>query len=446
MAAARKIGRSFSEPTLDLEETIMKEDGMSLFPTNQRPMHSHGSAATVAAEAAMHPASAVPRPFIHWIRSLIGRLALICIATLVASVVQAGDTYELRIIKYNDLDQDGTNDELNTSPGDPQSGNALTGWEFTVYDGSGSQVAQGVTSLENPGANGDLGLRVSFPGLISGQTYTICETQQAGWVNTQPGTVDSTYGEPCETVTFSSTTSITRYFGNFLDNAAPVANAGPDQTVLDADNSGGELVALDGTGSSDPDGALESSDHVWTQNGTQIATGAITSFTFPVGVHEVVLTVTDEAGATDSDTVQITVEEPDIYTLRVIKYHDLDRDGTNDELNFGPGAPPSGNALTGWQFTVYDDSGSQVAQGATSVENANANGDLGIRVSFPGLISGRTYTICETQQPGWVNSQPGTIDPAYGQPCRTGALTSSTAVFGYFGNFRSRIFTDRFQP
>ncbi|MDH5550503.1 MAG: Ig-like domain-containing protein, partial [Gemmatimonadota bacterium] len=41
-------------------------------------------------------------------------------------------------------------------------------------------------------------------------------------------------------------------------NQAPVADAGPDQTVTDADLSGSELVTLDGSGSSDADGTLVS--------------------------------------------------------------------------------------------------------------------------------------------------------------------------------------------
>lgn len=124
------------------------------------------------------------------------------------------DTYELRMIKYDDLDLDGTNNELNTGAGDPQSGNALTGWEFVVYDSNGNEVGRNTTSVENAGANGDLGIRASIPGLISGEEYTICETQQEGWFNTEPGTINTTYGEPCETVTLTSSTTVTRYFGN----------------------------------------------------------------------------------------------------------------------------------------------------------------------------------------------------------------------------------------
>ncbi len=131
-------------------------------------------------------------------------------------------TYELRMIKYNDLDEDGTNNEINTSGVQNTSGNALTGWEFVIYDSQGNEVGRDTTSVENPGANGDLGIRASIPGLISGAEYTICETQQNGWINTEPsnGVDNSTYGEPCETVTLTSSTNVTRYFGNYQETGS----------------------------------------------------------------------------------------------------------------------------------------------------------------------------------------------------------------------------------
>ena len=54
-------------------------------------------------------------------------------------------------------------------------------------------------------------------------------------------------------------------------NDVPVADAGPDQTVTDGDGDGGELVSLDGIGSSDIDGAIVSFD--WSEGGGSIASG-----------------------------------------------------------------------------------------------------------------------------------------------------------------------------
>ena len=88
-------------------------------------------------------------------------------------------------------------------------------------------------------------------------------------------------------------------------NQQPIADAGSNQTVNDADDSGDETVTLNGTGSSDPDGTIES--YVWTKDGTQIATGVSPSVSLPVGVHDITLTVTDNNGATASDNVTVTV-------------------------------------------------------------------------------------------------------------------------------------------
>ena len=94
-----------------------------------------------------------------------------------------------------------------------------------------------------------------------------------------------------------------------LPNTAPTAAAGSDQTVLR-----GSLVRLDGSGSHDSDGQIVST--VWRQEGGTpvVLTGAdsaIASFTAPRPAGEEALsfspTVTDDSGASASDTVTITV-------------------------------------------------------------------------------------------------------------------------------------------
>ena len=89
-------------------------------------------------------------------------------------------------------------------------------------------------------------------------------------------------------------------------NQPPVANAGPDQTVTDTDGNGQEDIALDGSESDDPDGDIVS--WVWTENGTEVATGEKPTVSLSVGVHTITLTVTDNDGDTDSDDVVITVQ------------------------------------------------------------------------------------------------------------------------------------------
>lgn len=88
-------------------------------------------------------------------------------------------------------------------------------------------------------------------------------------------------------------------------NQAPTANAGPDQTVADDDGSGSENVNLDGSGSSDPDGSIATFE--WLENNQLIATGSKATVNLAVGTHTITLEVTDNGGATGTDTVVVTV-------------------------------------------------------------------------------------------------------------------------------------------
>ena len=88
-------------------------------------------------------------------------------------------------------------------------------------------------------------------------------------------------------------------------NQAPVANAGADQTVIDSDDNGFEIIVLDGSASSDPDGSITS--YEWKEGVVLLETTATASSTFAVGTYTVTLTVIDDGGATSTDTAVITV-------------------------------------------------------------------------------------------------------------------------------------------
>ncbi len=93
-------------------------------------------------------------------------------------------------------------------------------------------------------------------------------------------------------------------------NQPPVANAGPDQTVTDADEDGSETVTLDGSGSYDPE--LTPLTYAWMVDGATVegAQESTLSYSFPVGVHTVTLIVTDAEQASASDEAIITVQQP----------------------------------------------------------------------------------------------------------------------------------------
>jgi serine protease AprX len=89
-------------------------------------------------------------------------------------------------------------------------------------------------------------------------------------------------------------------------NEPPVADAGPDLTVRAA--SGGKATfTLDGTASSDPDGVITA--YRWTKGttSTQVGTTAKVTLKRGVGTYTFRLRVTDDDGATDTDSVTVTV-------------------------------------------------------------------------------------------------------------------------------------------
>ncbi|WP_316369377.1 autotransporter family protein [Candidatus Thiodiazotropha sp. CDECU1] len=86
---------------------------------------------------------------------------------------------------------------------------------------------------------------------------------------------------------------------------APIANAGPDQTLVDTDDDGSASVALDGAGSTDPDGSIVS--YQWLEGSNEIGTGATPTVVLSVGVHTLTLRVTDDVGLTHQDQVTITI-------------------------------------------------------------------------------------------------------------------------------------------
>ena len=97
-------------------------------------------------------------------------------------------------------------------------------------------------------------------------------------------------------------------------NQPPVADAGADQTVRDAEGNGVE-VTLDGSGSYDPDGSI--GPYVWKEGEISLGTGASITWNFSIGMHTVTLTVTDDGGASSSDDVIVTVTEAPTNTMHV---------------------------------------------------------------------------------------------------------------------------------
>ena len=90
-------------------------------------------------------------------------------------------------------------------------------------------------------------------------------------------------------------------------NQPPVAVAGADQLVIDLDNSGTATFTVDGSASFDLDGSIVA--YAWFEGETLLGTSPVLTTALPVtGDHELVLTVTDDAGLTRGDAVTVRVE------------------------------------------------------------------------------------------------------------------------------------------
>jgi FG-GAP repeat/PKD domain/CARDB len=95
-------------------------------------------------------------------------------------------------------------------------------------------------------------------------------------------------------------------------NVLPVANAGPDQSVVDVNNDGSEIVAYNGAASSDSDGTIVGWNWkvVNAAGGTLLGNTASFAVRQSVGTYTVSLTVTDNRGGTATDTVVVTIKAP----------------------------------------------------------------------------------------------------------------------------------------
>jgi len=138
-------------------------------------------------------------------------------------------------------------------------------------------------------------------------------------LNTETGSVPFVLGAVTVTLTvidndgISSTDKVFVKILPFGSNIDPIADAGNDIYKTDKDNNGFETIMLDASASADVDAII--SDFVWTEDGDEIATGETPNVNFNVGVHTVLLTVTDNEGATDTDTVIIEIKPKANYAL-----------------------------------------------------------------------------------------------------------------------------------
>jgi len=175
-----------------------------------------------------------------------------------------------------------------------------------------------------------------------------------------------------------------------VPNQSPTANAGADRVVEVASNPA--AVTLDGRGSNDPDGNIES--YVWTENTVPIGTGITPTVQLVYGTHSILLTVTDNDGAADTDTVVVTVV-------------DLDAPNQSPTAEAGPDQEVNYNKRTGQAQVSLDGSGSFDPDGSVAAYEWSEGGAAignGVTVTVT-LSKAKSHTITLT-----VTDNLGAID------------------------------------
>jgi hypothetical protein len=112
-----------------------------------------------------------------------------------------------------------------------------------------------------------------------------------------------------------------------VDSPPIAAAAAGSGGLAECEGPSGAMVTLDGSGSSDPDSTPGTQDdlasygwfeHYGEPGEVLLGTGASLNVTLPLGPHSITLRVTDVAGESDTDTVEVTVRDTQPPTLGVL--------------------------------------------------------------------------------------------------------------------------------
>ena len=182
---------------------------------------------------------------------------------------------------------------------------ADAGPDQSVIASAGGQASVHLNGSGSYDTDGDP-LQYTWTWVVNGQTI-----QTAGFAPTIQLPVgqyavrlvvfDGTYYSEVDTVQISVTHA----------NRVPLADAGPDQTVT-ASAGGLAAVALDGLGSSDPDGDSLQYTWGWTLGNQPYQTTLVKpTIQLPIGQHQISLVVFDGQFQSSVDVVQVTVIETD---------------------------------------------------------------------------------------------------------------------------------------
>src|SRR5579862_5896442 len=237
-----------------------------------------------------------------------------------------------------------------------------------------------------------VGLATDLSGSITGYSWTQVSGPNTATISTSTLITTTIKGLIAGTYVFQlkvtdnnglSATATVTITVNAATNQPPVANAGANQTItLPLDS-----VTLNGTASKDPDGTI--STYAWAQisgpsTGTIVNAGNATTIAtnLVLGTYQFRLMVTDNGGATDADTVSITVNaasnQPPVANAGSSQTLTLPKNSTS--LNGSASYDPDGTIATYNWTQVSGPSTATITGGNTAIPTVS------------GLIAG-TYTF-----------------------------------------------------
>ncbi|HOI56933.1 MAG TPA: hypothetical protein PLP01_16905, partial [Phycisphaerae bacterium] len=198
---------------------------------------------------------------------------------------------------------------------------ADAGEDQTVHDDDGDD--EETVTLDGSGSHDEGGTIVSY-------AWSIASTQIATGV--APQVVLPTGTHVITLVVTNDQSGTDDDTVTIVVNKPPVANAGQDQSVEDADDDGLASVTLNGAASSDSDGTVVEY-HWFDYDGEPIGSGSSVNASLPVGLHDIGLCVVDNSGGTGWTVVRYWV------TPKIDFYVDTNNPGASD-TNPGTAALP----------------------------------------------------------------------------------------------------------
>ena len=161
----------------------------------------------------------------------------------------------------------------------------------------------------------------------------------------------------------------------FAHNLAPVAEAGDDQSVVL-----GNGVTVNGSESYDPEG--EQLSYLWalaSPVGSRVelvqSNDVFTTFTPDIaGTYQLTLTVTDESGLTDTDSVIITVDSVNLSPVAVISGSTEVTVGSIVNLSAADSYDPENKTLQ-YHWTVTDPDGDELVLTDNTLQTLSFNAD-----------------------------------------------------------------------